>query len=296
MSAYLDACYVGDGLYGIPSFHDLASSVGLCCRTDILEEVGADPAFIKTWDDVMALLDKVKEKYPNMSLLVPNNIGNGVLSPMMSTAFEEIEAGVGTIVGSDSTTVENLYASDEFKEICNKAYEWNKKGYFISDAVTVTETRGALVKAGNAFGYVSNIYPGFEVQESQDCGYNITCITIDPATAHASSVTLGQWVIPTACETPEKALAFVDLLYTNADIQNLFFYGIEGTDYVIDDAEKGIISYPEGKDSTTVGWTNQMWITGNATIGYKWSSQGPEIWEKCVRSCRRGFYHRTVHL
>lgn len=280
MSQYIDACYVDGGLYGLPTFHDLANAVGLCCRTDILDAVGVDPETVKTWDDVAQLLDKVDAKYPDMNLLVPSGIGQGIMSALESSYFEVIEAGVGVVFDTEGTDIVNVYETDEFRKICQMAADWNSKGYFMADSVTNTETRESLIKAGNSFGYIANIYPGFENQESTGCNTDMTCISIEPAKVHTASVTAGEWVVPTACENPAKALAFLDLLYTNEDVQNLFFYGIEGTDYVLKDEAQGIIAYPEGKDASSVGWINQTWLTGNGAIAYKWESQDPQIWTK----------------
>ena len=66
---------------------------------------------------------------------------------------------------------------------------------------------------------------------------------------------------------PEKALAVLNLLYSDSDFQNLFRYGIEGKDYVVSD---GIASYPDGVTSDSVGWGNELWLCGNGSVGYAW--------------------------
>ena len=76
--------------------------------------------------------------------------------------------------GSDGTTVHNIYDTDEFRELAEKAYEWNQKGYFIADANTITETRQTLLKTGNVFGYIGGIHPGTKTQEMTNAGIIIT--------------------------------------------------------------------------------------------------------------------------
>ena len=66
-------------------------------------------------------------------------------------------------------------------------------------------------------------------------GLEITAIPITEKSLSTESVNFIEWVIAGQCEHPEKALAVLNLLYTNSDFQNLFRYGIEGKDYVVKD-------------------------------------------------------------
>lgn len=282
MSTYVDACYVNGELYGLPTFHDISKSSGICVRKDIVDELGINMDEVNTWDDVEEMLETVKNAYPNMNILVPGTTGDGVLAGMKTALFDEQEnIGVGVTYDSGEAEIVNLYATDEYKELCERAYDWNQKGYFLPDAATNTETRQNYISAGNTFGYVvGTIYPGFDSQETAGCGTEIIAKAIDEATLTTSAAKSSQWVIPSACEAPEKALTFMNLLYTNPDVQNLFYYGVEGTDYVVTDEAAGQIGYPEGVDSTNVGWTNETWVTGNASIAYTWNTNDPDIWNQ----------------
>ena len=71
------------------------------------------------------------------------------------------------------------------------------------------------------------------------------------------------WSISSNCEHPEKAMQLLNLMYKENDVGMLLSYGIEGEDYVVQ--EKGddgnmIISYPEGKDSTTIPYYNMFGV------------------------------------
>lgn len=95
----------------------------------------------------------------------------------------------------------------------------------------------------------------------------------------------------------------MNLLYTNADVQNLFFYGVEGTDYVMADEGAGQITYPDGVDSSNVGWSNEAWITGNASIAYAWDTNDADIWEQLtdfnesgVKSSLYGFVYDNSNI
>lgn len=302
MSAYLNANYVNGKLYGLPTFHDIAKSVGISVRKDILEELGFHADDIKTWDDATELFAAVKETYPNMNVLVPAYLGKGVAHCLETSRFDIMnEIGVGVTYNQTDRTVLNIYATDEYKEICEKAYEWNQAGYFMSDATTNTETAHNLVSAGNTFGYITNNYPGQDQNDSVSCGQDMVILNIEDATITTSAQYFSQWSVPTQCKTPEKAVALLNLLYTNADMQNLFFYGIEDVDYVIN--EEGQLAYPEGVTSENVGWANEAWVTGNASISHTWETKDADIWEQLVqfnetakKSVLDGFIYDTSNV
>ena len=127
MGKYIDACYVGDELYGVPTFRDLAAQAGLVCRKDILEETGMDAAQIKTLDDVEELLKKVKELHPEMSLLVSSEPKRGPLANINKGVFDIIQSGVGVYMNDNDGHIDivNTYETDEYMELAQKAFEWN---------------------------------------------------------------------------------------------------------------------------------------------------------------------------
>lgn len=108
-------------------------------------------------------------------------------------------------------------------------------------------------------------------------GKEIVSIPIGRSTISTSSVNFCQWIIPAQCENPKKALAVLNLLYSDSDFQNLFRYGIEGKDYVVSD---GIASYPDGVTSDSVGWGNELWLCGNGSVGYAWETDPENVYEK----------------
>lgn len=279
MAKYIDACYYGEDLYGLPTFRNMAQGTGFICRKDILEETGISIDSVKTWDDVAAVLDAVKEKHPDMDLLCSGLVKQGIVDGIVANAFDKIQSGVGQELGGDGSKVVNLYATDKFREICEMAYDWNQRGYFMADATTNADARNSLVAAGNTFGYiVGTMYPGFLSQETTSCGYEMVGAYIGTPVLTTSGAGAHQWLVPSACSTPEKALTALEMLYSDPEAQNLFYYGIEGKDYVVKDEAKGLIGYPDGVDSSTVGWANQTWITGNGSIAYVWETEDPDVW------------------
>lgn len=280
LGKYVDACRINGKLYGMPTFHEYTKTSGLICRTDILEELGIDPETVKTWDDIEQVLAKVKEAHPEMNILCPVEVGSGILDYYNEGKFDILTDGVGTVVDGDGSEVLNIYDTDEFMELARLAYDWNQKGYFMSDATTVTDTRQDLLAAGNTFGYIGQIHPGTATQELKNSGVEVTTIEVGQKALTTGNVNFAQYMVPTACSTPEKAVKLLDIMLTDKDMANLFMYGVEGQDYVVKDEANEIVGYPEGVDSSTVGWNNETWLAGNGSLAYVWESDEPGLWDR----------------
>lgn len=277
---YADACRIDGKLYGMPTFHEYTKDTGLICRTDILEELEIDPAAIATWDDVEGVLAKVKEAHPEMNILCPVEVEQGILDYYNEGKFDILTDGVGVRVDADGIEVVDIFDTPEFMELAKKAYDWNQKGYCMADATTVTDTRQDLLAAGNTFGYIGQIHPGTATQELKNSGVPVTTIPVGERALTTANVNFAQYMVPTACESPEKAVKLLDLMLTNADIANLLMYGIEGTDYIVKDEANAIVGYPDGIDSSSVGWNNETWLAGNGALAYVWESDEPGLWDR----------------
>lgn len=306
LERYIDACYFDGALYGLPSFRDMAAQAGLMCRKDILDETDYTADDIKTLEDVEKVLAKVKELHPDMYPLIPSDLTSGCLMRGIQGQFDNIAAGVGVDMGddpSDGVTIVSLYETEQYKALAQRAYDWNQKGYFMPDSTTNTTPRQDILKAGNAFGYLGNYHPGIVTQETMNTGMEIVAVPVTAKSLSTESVNFVEWLIAAQCENPQKALAVLNLLYSNADFQNLFRYGIEGKDYEVKDEQNGVAGYPEGITSANVGWGNEMWISGNAAVGYAWETDPEEVFiryaefnDTAVLSPLYGFIYDTGNV
>lgn len=280
LGIYAQACQIDGKYYGLPTFHEYTKDSGLVCRTDILEELGIDPINVKTWDDIENVLAKVKEAHPEMNVLSPVEVGSGVLDYYMEGKFDVLTDGVGVRMTEDGSKVLSIYDTPEFMELAKLAYDWNQKGYFMADATTVTDTRQDLLAAGNTFGYIGQIHPGTATQELKNSGVKVTTIPVGEKALTTGNVNFAQYMVPTGCSTPEKAVKLLDLMLTDKEISNLLMYGVEGKDYIVKDEAAGVVGYPEGVDSSNVGWNNETWLAGNGALAYAWESDSADIWKQ----------------
>jgi len=165
----------------------------------------------------------------------------------------------------------------------------------MKDSATNKDNGNALILAGKGIARLSNLKPGYERQTSLEYQEPATVISLTQAYATTSSVASVNWGIPYSAKNPEKSMQFLNLMYGDTEIINLFDWGIEGKDYV--KKSENIIAYPEGVDATTVAYNlNLGWMFGNQLKSYIFEGEDPELWKKmeeynanAIRSPALGF-------
>ncbi len=248
-------------IYGIPADKGIALADNLYYRLDIAEELGLDFSGVKTLEDLTPIFEQVAEAYPEM---VPLASGAGGLEPVNTMQNFEVDhltdvwpKPLGAVLMGDSLTVENLYASEEFKSLIELMHGWYQKGYISRDAVTTTVKPEEAMAAGKAFSFIRYQAGNYGViEESNLTGYDLGYVRVSQPYLDTASVNAVTWCISSQCEHPDKALEFLNLTYTDERIVNLIVFGIEGRDYVkTSDTE---LVFPEGEDANTVPYTAQI--------------------------------------
>lgn len=276
---YIECGRIAGSVYGITTNRDLAASFGFTMRKDLADKYGIDYKSMKTIADVEAALKIIKEKEPELYPLVPQS---GAFISSSWGDFDNLGDGnwLGVLldVGAKLDVVD-YYGSDEFKEFTTITRSWYEQGLIMPDILNNTETGNAIVKAGKAFGYLSNTKPGFDIQESRATGMEMVTVDIIPAFAMTSNVQGIVWAIPTNSENPEKAMAFMNLMYSDKDISNLLIYGIKDVHYKVIDEANGIIDYADGTDATNSKYPGGLgWGWPNQFLGYIWNGNPADYW------------------
>lgn len=258
-------------VYGIPANKAIAWQPQFIYREDIMQEIGVDPTTISSIEDLREVFAKVKEKYPDMTLLASSgtgDVGMGNTMKEMDFLSDDMYTPKGVLEG-DNTTVVDYYSTDQFKEKITLMREWYNKGYISKDAATTTSTQTELISSGKAFAYIASYsYPpedtaiAIEAQMGTS-GYQLGAVNIGDAYLDTSSVNAITWMVASTSKNPEAALKFLNLTYSDEQVLNLIIYGIEGEDYVT--VSDNVVKYPDGLDATTVPYTAQLscGIVGN---------------------------------
>lgn len=267
---------VAGDIYAFIPNKDKAADLGFIMRKDIVDELGVNVDDIKDFNDLHDVLVKVKEAYPDMYPVVPDFKDARGLAPV-----DTLGDNFGVLLdpyNSDSLTVENYFTSDIFKEICQTSYDWAKEGLIMPDASSNTEAGNNLMKTGKGFGRFSHMKVGFEEETEAAVGRDLVCWRYKEPLSYTSKLSSSLWCVSETSVDYDRAVALLNLMYTDPELSTLFIDGIEGVHYEY--KADGSIGYPEGKDAATVGYARQAWGWPNEQITPVWEGDSATLWEE----------------
>lgn len=232
-----------------------------------------------TLDDLTEIFAKIKEASPDTypcgvtGKLPPSGyvIANDPLGATLAS---------GALIGNDSTTVENFYASDEYYDYLKHARDWYEKGYIRKDAATSEVSNTESMKSGAISGYFSeggdDLRVGLENTIGKEC---LHVMLNEPYLKAINPSGNAYWTLPVTGTAPEAAMRFVNMLYEDLDLANLIQYGIAGKHFTfIDEAEGTVIGLEDSTYTNPLGlWGDQknMYAVGyrNTEYNERWNSK-----------------------
>ena len=305
---YLEAGRVDGDIYGVTTGRDLANSQGFAMVKSVADELEIDVESIKTLDDLETALYTVKENTENVWPVVVSageNIRNWGWDPL---GDDVINLGVLMNMGQDKT-VENLYETDEYRDLATRMHKWMQDGLIQADAVNTTETATTLISAGTGFGYFTNLKPGYAEENSSALGIDIVVAEIVPALAATNNVSRATWAISSGSDHPEAAMKVLNELFSNPELSNLYMYGIEDVHYKVVEAGaasngQSIIDFADGVDATTSNYRRSgTWLQPNQFVGHVWNGSAADIWdqqqqfnEDALKSVAFGFTYDSANV
>ena len=259
--------------YGILNMGSNYVPGGFTYREDITEELGIDMSQVTKPEDLTAVFAKVKEAYPDMTIIDPNR-ANALFESYLGKIDkidplgDNIASSVSGVAYQDNATVVDIYETTDFKELCELTRSWFEAGYYASDAATTTATTAELLMSGNCFGTFCGLgNPKIAQQYTNNYGHPFENVQISDSMIWSGNG--GAWMVNSGCKDPSAACKFMNLLYTDAYVDNLLVYGEEGVDYKLD--ENGCAVAPNGyTDLNSVAYTDNMnyYFWGNKWLTY----------------------------
>lgn len=283
----LSTCSLNDELLGVPIYKDNVSNIYFSMRTDILESLGLTEKAqtISTMSDIEAILTEVKSQTDLTPLASSGASGplhfseamfvDSVENPVIFSRLANDYIGV---VDSDPEKVVNLYETDGYRDSVSLIKDWYDKGLIYKDSASSTDSNYTQIASGKFFSTFFIAQNATKIATIASCEYDMTTVALCALPLASSSYNTNTWVVPMTSREPEAAVKFLNLMYTNKEIVDLLNYGVEGTDYVV--LEDGTYGYPEGIDSTTVGYHVEMtWLFGNQYLSGVWTGDDPNTRE-----------------
>lgn len=277
---YIGVPKIKGAIYAVPSVRDLASSYGVIMRKDLVDKYKIDVNAIRTLDDFENVLKTVKAGEPDFAPLIPPGVGMSFLDGYMP--YDNLGDSLGVLPNYDNgLKVVDLYESQEYKDLVTKFRKWYQEGYVLKDAATNKTSTFELIRSGKGFAYFASLKPGMAAQEGAAAGTEVVTKELTPVIARTGTVTGAMWGIPVNSKQHEAAMKFLNLMYSDKDIVNLFDWGIEGKHYVKADGKEGVIKYPEGVNAGNTTYNMPLgWMFGNQFLSYTMEGGDADIWNK----------------
>ena len=270
-------------VYGVPNQIERGSIPAVFMRKDLVEKYNIDTSQIKEPKDLESVFETVKAGEPDMIMLYSSSENDAPATRLFRGDTLSDNNYLGVLMDqTNSTKVENFFATDWFKDTTTMLHNWYQKGYISQDAGTNTENWRTVCKAGNLFSLFFSYHPGTPVEFESSTGYDFEIVPFyNEPIINSSSYNGVTFSIAQNSENPEKTMEVLDYIYGSSEIMNLLNWGEQDKDYVIEDADNGIINFPEGITSDNAGYNlNLGWELPNQFIAYKWTGSDPQLWEK----------------
>lgn len=282
---YLDACRVGDVLYGVPPIKDYAiQTQAIIVGQEYLDAVGYDTSkfsldsngcYIATWDDIEDIFGKIHEAFPDKYVFAiqDNNLTQG-------SSVDNIAGDYYGVLMDPQNSLEitDVYSSDLFKTWCERMYKWNQAGYISQDAMTDDTGASARVKSGSYMAMMSCSKPGYITQITGECGRPVAVFDVGESFMSSSSVSAFPWCMNQNTEDPIAAMQVLNALYSDPVVSNLVCWGEEGKEYKVND--DGTITYADGVDANNSEYyPNVLWMMPNPYVAHVWQGDPLNIGE-----------------
>ncbi|MBR4333692.1 MAG: extracellular solute-binding protein, partial [Clostridia bacterium] len=238
----MNAGRINGALYAIPADAYTAKSGGFIYNQEMADSLGIRVPNPVTCDQLEQIFSVLHEKLPGV---YGTTFGNGeTFNAQYDICLEECGSALYaygvTFDPFKSTKVENLFESPAFRDYVLRHRDWVIKGYAPGQSLTSGIRSNEYVAHKQVFGMTTNYSPIEGPVQQGNYPFPIDIVQITPAVNSTSSMQERMWAVPVTSKSPEKAIAFLDLLFSNAQVANLLSNGIEGIHYR--QVEPGVIT------------------------------------------------------
>ncbi len=280
---YIQTVTVDSGIYAVPMCMVKQDSVYCAMRMDTLDSLGLTEKAqnLTSWTELEEILQAVSENTTLVPLYCNTKANTGVTYQdyvdvsaddwAQAKGLDNLGDSYGLIyVDEETNTVCSYYQSDIFKADMERAADLYSKGYLYKDgATTDVEATDAFASDVCFASLMGTSDLGAETTAESRAQKDLLMVPMAPEVPTTHLINMWSYAVPFSAKEPEAAVRFINLLYTNADVVNLFTWGIEGRDYTLneDGTATAIANAP---------YASQPWLHGNTLLAYPNSADGPD--------------------
>lgn len=249
--------------FGIPARMGGSYQMAFVMRKDLCDKLGVEPESIRSMEQLHTLLMQVKKRWPDLCPVAPHF---GTLDILLGEDRLCDSLGVLPDITTDSTRIENLYATEKYRWVCQRMHTWHLEGMIPSDAVQYEQDGAGLLATGNFFGYFTAYHPFTLRSAGRMAGTALTAAKLTDTRQMSTDQNQLIWCISRQTKLATKAIQLLSILFSEPEAANLLFYGVEGEDYrrVEENVFASCTSPAEHPVSST------LWCTANQFILADW--------------------------
>lgn len=244
-AGYWDACRVGGKIYAVPTYKDSSMTNYFVWDKDLLDANGLDASEAHDLTAIEPILNALKDKTSDP--VFPQN-SNGA-SYLLAT-YDSFSSGLPAIgVRFDDAEMKVVAALEQADIMANLEilHKWYNEGLINADAATHAESNKynvCSVAQGWPSAAITTWGPNMGVTAA---AYQFGDTIVSNGTVQGSLNS-----ISVNCAHPDKALAFLNLINTDAYVRDSFYYGLEGDNWVY--TEDGRV-HKNNSEWTMAGYT-----------------------------------------
>lgn len=225
---FLEGAAINGQVYGLPTNKELGWEAVWIINKDLADKYEIDIDKITTLESLEPYLEIIKENEPNV---VPLTLDTQT-GPFVPNIDDFLGGQIPVALKfDDPSKIVNIYETEEAMNIFETMHRYYEKGYIHPDAPI--NSIGDNNKSGNYFVAKAHYQPYAEVIW-HDGDFSMTEIAIRPIHepfANNGSTRGAMQGISVSSKHPEKAMEFLNLLYSDEYVINLIDFGIEGVHY-----------------------------------------------------------------
>lgn len=278
---FLKSGQVDGHQYAIPIYASYAWNMGIIYREDVVKELGLEDmvAGVKTIDDWGAVLEAVKAAKPEMTPYVRNS--GGTAYNFQYGTWDDLGNNYGVLMdGGKTGEVVNLFATDEYKHLCEVMHDWYEKGYSSKDIQTQTDAFTTLTQNDAAFSTLGQTDFNTQFYQSTTIGKPINIVMFGGGVPVARTYNNVTYTVMSNTKHAEACMKFLNLWFSDEEVGNLISYGIEGEHYVLN--ADGMGEYLPGQDANSCAYHPGSGISNTNRI--RWCTEDPNYAANLIKS------------
>lgn len=215
--------------YAVPFDNDDIWYWGFVIRAEICDALNIDPQAITGLEELHEALLTVKERYPRMFAAAPD-YGSILSFP----CFDDLGGGVGGLLyGSEDSGVVNIVETEAFLELCEMMHTWHEEGLISYNTALNVLSRLDWMNTGTVAGSFLKVGPDTVADTAYALEEDLYCVQLSPYYCDDSTGQEG-FCISALSVRQELCMSFLELLYSDDQVRQLYAFGVAGEDYFTD--------------------------------------------------------------